>query len=862
MRDVLSDESGNTRMGGMLLGDEAQAARIREALEGQFVCPFCGAATEGHQTVCPKCTMENTPAARKATKSRIGPWYVLQARNPAAPGMKWETLLGFVRKGRIKPQSIVRGPTTHQLWRFAAHVKALSREFGVCYSCGGAIDPAANLCPQCNRLQEPPINPDTLLEGGEIESRLPVYKEIPASAAAADPQWAARNLEIEEARAAEKQKAIEKEQALEKAAALLREQQEAAARERDAVQRERETAARAREAVTRELEAATRERETAAREREELLRQREQILREREEVTRQRDEMIREREDMMRQRDEVTREREQITGELEQAAREREAIEREKQSAAAELEAIRLEQEAIARERAMAVQERDAAAQQHQTLSQSREAVERERDTIERERSAIEREREMLNQEREAVLRQREAAVHDREAATRERAAMAHDREAAAREREAAARERELLRNEAQLRESGAGAAGATVAATAAAELRPPVAAVERVPVAAGEPTPAVERIPAAELRSASGSSERAVEAPPVRGATPLAAPASESVAEEESDKSPSVWEASESPVLRNPLRPQPARAGGDKPTAEPPAAKPRPRDGFLSPKDLAAAFKLNFDPAAKFDEAQSLVADLAPSEANVYGRGGMSGAPPRPRRAVRWKLAAYVLILGAVAAGVAADIHQHGGSLAPNQPSSHVVRPRVDVPLAPGAGHSAQLTPHTAAPSEDHSGGSSPLAPTTRASAATPQSTTSDHSLVPQGSAASPSSTGPLSSGNVSGKSQEVSGPSQETSGKSPDAATQSTVVAQTRPSIANDSSSNGNSPTDSRASADARHQARVLYEQAIEAEDRTDFAEAVKIYEQIRSLPKEDWPTPDLETRLKLARAQQNQK
>jgi len=37
--------------------------------------------------------------------------------------MKWETLLTFVRKGRVKPQSIVRGPTTHQLWRFAAHVK-------------------------------------------------------------------------------------------------------------------------------------------------------------------------------------------------------------------------------------------------------------------------------------------------------------------------------------------------------------------------------------------------------------------------------------------------------------------------------------------------------------------------------------------------------------------------------------------------------------------------------------------------------------------------------------------------------------------------------------------------------------------
>ncbi len=111
--------------------------------------------------------MDNTPDARKATKARIGPWYVLQARNPAAPGMRFETLLSFVRKGRVRARSVVRGPTTHQLWRFAAHVKGLSREFGLCFSCGSVLDSTANICPQCNRLQEPPLNPDTLLEDGE-----------------------------------------------------------------------------------------------------------------------------------------------------------------------------------------------------------------------------------------------------------------------------------------------------------------------------------------------------------------------------------------------------------------------------------------------------------------------------------------------------------------------------------------------------------------------------------------------------------------------------------------------------------------------------------------------------------------------
>lgn len=179
----------------------------------RHVCPFCGTVNETMDGPCPRCTMANTAETRKATKSRIGPWYVLQSRNPAAPGMRYETLLGFVRKGRVKSKSIVRGPTTHQLWRFASQVKGLSREFGVCYSCGGSIERDAQICPQCNRLQDPPPNPDIFLEGlptagdapppaastsslpeASLEAlRAPVFKELnvpapPPAAEAATPQ--------------------------------------------------------------------------------------------------------------------------------------------------------------------------------------------------------------------------------------------------------------------------------------------------------------------------------------------------------------------------------------------------------------------------------------------------------------------------------------------------------------------------------------------------------------------------------------------------------------------------------------------------------------------------------------------------
>ena len=145
-------------------GGNSAASPARDALAGKHVCPFCGTVNPNASQPCPRCTMEDTPATRQATKTRIGPWYVLQSRNPAAPGMRFATLLALVAKGQITPKSVVRGPTTHQLWRFAAHVRGLSREFGLCYSCGEQIERQSTLCPHCERSQEPPPNPDTLLE--------------------------------------------------------------------------------------------------------------------------------------------------------------------------------------------------------------------------------------------------------------------------------------------------------------------------------------------------------------------------------------------------------------------------------------------------------------------------------------------------------------------------------------------------------------------------------------------------------------------------------------------------------------------------------------------------------------------------
>ena len=130
---------------------------------------------------CPRCGMQDSAETRQSTTARIGPWFVRQGKNPSAPGMRFETLLALVKRGQVSPGSIVRGPTTQQLWKFAGQAKGLSREFGLCHHCGGAIETSATICPACSRMQEPPVNPDVFLENTATAAAKP---QIPKPAAA------------------------------------------------------------------------------------------------------------------------------------------------------------------------------------------------------------------------------------------------------------------------------------------------------------------------------------------------------------------------------------------------------------------------------------------------------------------------------------------------------------------------------------------------------------------------------------------------------------------------------------------------------------------------------------------------------
>ncbi len=122
----------------------------------ECLCPFCGSFNAGVGKPCVECALEDTDLTRAAATQRVGPWFVLQMRNPSAPGVTFETLQALIRRHVVTPRSVVRGPTTGQLWRLASKVRGISREFGQCYDCGEDVERDEMVCPNCERLQTLP----------------------------------------------------------------------------------------------------------------------------------------------------------------------------------------------------------------------------------------------------------------------------------------------------------------------------------------------------------------------------------------------------------------------------------------------------------------------------------------------------------------------------------------------------------------------------------------------------------------------------------------------------------------------------------------------------------------------------------
>lgn len=113
-----------------------------------LVCPYCGDAQPAAER-CRACGGRFDPMSRRATHNEMGPWFVRSPDRTYLPGCSYERMLRLIELGEITRYSVVRGPTTRQLWTVAKRVPGLAHLLGTCHECGERVDPAETHCTHC-----------------------------------------------------------------------------------------------------------------------------------------------------------------------------------------------------------------------------------------------------------------------------------------------------------------------------------------------------------------------------------------------------------------------------------------------------------------------------------------------------------------------------------------------------------------------------------------------------------------------------------------------------------------------------------------------------------------------------------------
>lgn len=113
-----------------------------------ILCPYCGQRQEASDQ-CIACHGLFDPLSRQATQNQMGPWFVRNERNPFAPGMSYERIRQMAQRGRLKRDSVVRGPSTRQFWTLAAKTPGIACLLGECHNCHAGVEPDEYMCRQC-----------------------------------------------------------------------------------------------------------------------------------------------------------------------------------------------------------------------------------------------------------------------------------------------------------------------------------------------------------------------------------------------------------------------------------------------------------------------------------------------------------------------------------------------------------------------------------------------------------------------------------------------------------------------------------------------------------------------------------------
>lgn len=126
-----------------------------------ILCPYCGHAQYGGDR-CQACAGLFEPLSRRATQLAMGPWQVRDKHNPFKPGCCYDIIKKLASAGKIKPTTVMRGPTTRQFWSVARNVPGVAHLIGYCHQCGHHVSPSDSKCGECHAIFQEPRERDTL----------------------------------------------------------------------------------------------------------------------------------------------------------------------------------------------------------------------------------------------------------------------------------------------------------------------------------------------------------------------------------------------------------------------------------------------------------------------------------------------------------------------------------------------------------------------------------------------------------------------------------------------------------------------------------------------------------------------------
>jgi len=123
------------------------------------LCPYCGQELQPpNNTHCSACSGHLDPLSKQATQNHMGPWYIRDQNAPFRPGCSYQVIRALTLKGKLDPESPVRGPTTMQFWKRADETPGLAHLLGNCHNCRFITKPTDKKCPSCGADFQPETN--------------------------------------------------------------------------------------------------------------------------------------------------------------------------------------------------------------------------------------------------------------------------------------------------------------------------------------------------------------------------------------------------------------------------------------------------------------------------------------------------------------------------------------------------------------------------------------------------------------------------------------------------------------------------------------------------------------------------------